>query len=103
LKVARVAGEVPLTHAGIVGQVWRGRGPRQALLARALAGIEIRDLDEAMGRASGELLARVRLDDVIDASLVLLANDGDIILTSDPDDLEPLLNAAGLDVDILVV
>jgi hypothetical protein len=41
------------------------------------------------------------LDDVIDAALVLLAEDGDLLLTSDPDDLEPLARTAGLHVDIV--
>jgi hypothetical protein len=40
---------------------------------------------------------------VIDAALVLLADDGDVILTSDPDDIEPLAVAANLDVEIVAV
>jgi hypothetical protein len=37
LKAALRARVVPVTHGGIVGLVWRGRGARQAGLARALA------------------------------------------------------------------
>jgi hypothetical protein len=102
LKAARLAGEVA-SHGGVVGQAWRGRGPRQALLAMALEGVDVRPLDDALGRASGELLSRARRSDVIDAALVLLAEDGDTIATSDPDDLVPLARAAGADVEILVV
>ena len=41
LKAALVANSVPVTHGGIVGQAWRGGGPRQALLSRALAGVDL--------------------------------------------------------------
>jgi hypothetical protein len=34
----------------------------------------VRPLDEALGRAAGELLALARRHDVIDAALVLLAS-----------------------------
>ncbi len=101
LKLALQAREAPLSHGGIVGQAWRGRGPRQTLLARALDVIDIRRLDAALGRAAGELLARARQHDVIDAALVLLAGDGDRIITSDPDALVPLARAADLDVELV--
>jgi hypothetical protein len=101
LKAAHLAGNVPVSHGGVVGQAWRGRGARQALLARALAGMEIRPLDDALGRAAGELLGLARRDDVIDAALVLLAADGDHIVTGDPDDLEPLAAASGRHVELI--
>jgi hypothetical protein len=101
LKLALQAREAPLSHGGIVGQAWRGRGPRQALLARALDVLDIRRLDAVLGRAAGELLARAKQDDVIDAALVLLASDGDRIITSDPEDLAPLARAADLDVELV--
>lgn len=103
LKLALVAEQVPLSHGGVVGQAWRGRGPRQARLAMALEAIEIRPLDRALGRAAGELLARAGRRDVVDAALVLLASDGDIIATSDPGDIEPLARAAHRNVDLLRV
>lgn len=101
LKLALQAGEAPVSHGGIVGQAWRGRGARQALLARALDVVDIRRLDAALGRAAGELLGRAKQDDVIDAALVLLANDGDRVITSDPDDLAPLARAADLVVELV--
>jgi hypothetical protein len=103
LKSALRAGSIPVAHGGVVGQAWRGAGPRHALLSRALAGIEVRPLDEALGRAAGELLARAGGTDVIDAALVLLAEDGDLIVTSDPDDLERLAAAAGRHVELVPV
>ncbi len=101
LKTALLASSVPVSHGGIVGQVWRGGGPRQALLALALEAIEVRPLDETLGRAAGALLARTGGADVIDAALVLLADDGDDIVTSDPEDLEPLAAVLGRHVELL--
>lgn len=101
LKVAHLAGHVPVSHGGIVGQAWRGRGPRQTLLVKALAGTDVRPLDEALGRAAGELLALAHRRDVIDAALVLLAADGDHIVTSDLDDIEPLAVASGRHVELV--
>jgi predicted RNase H-like nuclease len=60
-------------------------------------------LDATLGRRAGVLLGLARADDVIDAALVLLAEDGDSILTSDPDHLEPLADADGLHVDIVPI
>jgi hypothetical protein len=102
-KAAALAGIVPVAHGGVVGQAWRGHGPRQALLARALAGVDVRPLDGALGRAAGALLGVTDRTDVIDAALVLLADDGDQIVTSDPDDIEPLAAAAGRHVEIVRV
>jgi hypothetical protein len=93
----------PVTHGGVVGQVWRGLGPREALLARALGAIEVRPLDGALGRAAGELLARAGSSDVVDAALVLLAEDGDAIATSDVADIERLAEVSGRDVAIVRV
>ena len=101
LKVALLAGHVPVSHGGVVGQAWHGGGARQALLAKALRGIDVRSLDDALGRAAGELLARAHAADVIDAAVVLLADDGDDIVTSDVDDLEPLAAALGRHVEII--
>jgi hypothetical protein len=103
LKAAHEAGEVPVTHAGVLAQVWRGGGPRHASLTRALAGVDIRAIDETLGRAAGELLGRARRSDVIDAALVLLSTDGDLIATSDPDDIEPLAIASRRHVEIILV
>jgi hypothetical protein len=101
LKAALQQEAVPVTHGGIVGQVWRGRGPRDALLVKALAGIDVRPVDDELGRRAGELLATARRRDVIDAALVVLAHEGDHIVTSDPGDLEPLARATGRHVEIV--
>lgn len=103
IKRELLEGRAPLTHGGIVGQVWRGGAGRQAALATLLPGLDVSALDEALGRRAGVLLARARRHDVVDAALVLLAVDGDVVLTSDPADLEPLASAAGLHIDIVPV
>jgi len=103
LKAAHIAGNLPVSHGGVIGQVWRKGGARQALLAKALAGVDVRPLDDALGRAAGRLLAATKLSDVIDAAAVLLAQDGDHILTSDPKHLQPLAEAAGRHVELIPV
>jgi hypothetical protein len=103
LKAAVLAKSVPVSHGGVVGQAWRGGGPRQALLVRALEGIDIRPLDDRLGRAAGELLARAGSADVIDAAIVLLADDGDDIVTSDPEDIEVLAARLGRHVELVAV
>lgn len=100
LKAAQLEGDVPLTHAGVLGQVWRG-GPRQARLSHALGGIDVRALDEPLGRAAGHLLGATGLADVIDAGVVLLAVDGDEIVTADREDLEQLAEASGTHVELI--
>ena len=100
LKAAERSGEIPLSHGGVLGQVWRG-GPRQARVSAALRGIDVRPLDRSLGRAVGELLARTSSLDVIDAAVVLLSVDGDQIVTSDRDDLARLVAAAGRHVELI--
>ena len=103
IKQELLEGRAPLTHGGVLGQVWRGGTRRQANLARLLPGLNIAALDTTLGRRAGVLLGRAQMLDVVDAALVLLAVDGDFLLTSDPADLEPLAAIAGLHVDIVPV
>lgn len=103
IKRERTEGRVPVTHGGVVGQVWRGGSGRQANLARVLPGIDVRALDDDLGRRAGVLLGGAGGSDVIDAAVVLLGHDGDEIFTSDTSDLLPLAAAAGLQVDLVPV
>jgi hypothetical protein len=102
LKSALQVGDIPITHGGVIGQAWRG-GSRSSRLSMALAGIDVRPLDADLGKSAGELLARARKSDVLDAAVVLIANDGDTIATSDTADLHTLVRAAGRVVDLLPV
>ena len=85
-----VRGRLPLrVPAGVVGQAWRD-GPRQATLARFFKTreVEVHALDEHTARAAGELCGATGTHDVIDATVILTARStGDVVLTSDPDDL----------------
>jgi hypothetical protein len=90
IKRERQAGRAPLSHGGVIGQVWRGGHGRQANLARLLPGVDVHPLDESLGRRAGVLLGNAGSADVIDAAVVLLALDGDDIFTSDPADLRDL-------------
>lgn len=103
VKRERLAGRAPLSHGGIVAQIWRGGGGRQAEVARLLRGVDVTSLDEELGRRAGVLLARAGGDDAIDAALVGLATDGDDVLTSDPSDLRALAEAAGVHVELIPV
>lgn len=103
IKRERLAGRIPVTHGGIVGQVWRGGNHRQAPVARLLASTRIIPIGDDLGRSTGLLLAKARSGDVLDAAVVLLAADGDNILTSDPGDLTPLAIHAGTHVEIIPV
>ena len=101
LKAARRSGTPPTTHGGVIAQVWRGGAGRQAQLARALRAIEVVPLDIELGRRAGVLLARSGLRDAIDAALAAMADHGDLIITSDPDDLAALVAASARRVDVV--
>jgi len=103
IKAERMAQRAPLTHGGVIGQVWRGGAGRQSNLARLLPGVEVVALDEQFGRKVGVLLAQTKTSDVVDAAVALLAKDGDEILTSDVRDLRPLVRATGAHVDLIDV
>ena len=103
IKRERRAGRVPVSHGGVVAQVWRGGTGRQVPVARLLAGVDIAALDDGLGRRAGMLLARSGLADAIDGAVVCLAADGDDILTSDPSDLRTLAQAAGVHVELIPV
>jgi hypothetical protein len=103
IKRERLAGRVPVSHGGVVAQVWRGGTGRQASVARLLAGVDVAALDDGLGRRAGILLARAGRVDAVDAAVVCLAGDGDDILTSDARDLEILARAAGVHVELIPV
>ena len=103
IKRERLAGRVPISHGGVVAQVWRAGAGRQVPVARLLAGMDIVALDDGLGRRAGMLLARSGLADAIDAAVACLAADGDDILTSDPGDLRALAQAEGVHVELIPV
>ena len=103
VKRELLAGRPPVTSGGVVAQVWRGGRGRQVPVAMLLAGTSVVPVDGSLGRRAGMLLARSGSSDAVDATVVCLAADGDDILTSVPDDLRGLAEAAGRHVDIIPV
>jgi predicted nucleic acid-binding protein len=81
------------TSAIVIAQVWRGA--RQANLARLLQSVDVVPVDEPTARAAGTLLAKTGTIDPVDAALVLVAQNDDHILTSDPADISVLVTACG--------
>jgi hypothetical protein len=94
LATAAKSGIEAVTSSACVAQAWRNPA-RQVKLARGLAGFLEHPVDATAARHNGSLLANTGTRDVVDAAVVLLAQDGDTILTSDPQDIERLLNATG--------
>ncbi len=92
----------PTVPAGVLGQAWRG-GP-QVNLSRLLTGCRVEDLTDVRARASGAACARAGSDDPIDASVVVGAiARGDLVLTSDPDDLRTIAGALRCRLDLRLI
>lgn len=90
---ARDLGRPIVIPAGVLAQVWRGRGPRQARLAILLSGdrVSVQDLTRSRAEAVGQLCGRSGMSDVVDASVVVAAwTNGRVVVTSDPDDIRRL-------------
>jgi predicted nucleic acid-binding protein len=101
LRVAQLRGHELRTSAMVIAQIWRSPGGKQANVARLLQAVDVRSVDEQMGREAGALLARARTNDPIDATVVLVARSGDRILTSDPNDIGRLASSKGKRVAIV--
>lgn len=103
VKRERERGRAPVTNGSVVAQVWRGGSGKQALVAHLLASVEVIPVDDRLGRRAGVLLGRSGTADVVDASVVCLAQDGDDILTSDPADLLDLARASAAHIELIPV
>ena len=91
---------VPTVPAPVVAQCWRGT-PRQAQLARLLAGCEVEALDDTRARVAGTLAGRARTTDVVDACVVEGAlRRGDLIVSSGEGDLAAIAAAVSRHIDI---
>jgi predicted nucleic acid-binding protein len=94
LKLAALHGEDVLVPATALAQVWRGTRP-QAELGRALRHCVIASFD-AVARAVGELCGRTGTADICDAHVAMVAaSRGDVLYTSDLEDLRRLVAACG--------
>jgi hypothetical protein len=87
----------------VLTQVWRS-GPRQAALCPFLKGCMIDSPSESVAKRAGELLGRAGTSDAVDALVVATAieMEAGTIFTSDPDDLEALLDVSDAAVPPLV-
>lgn len=93
IQRAKDLGRSIVIPAGVLAQVWRGRGPRQARLAALLSGskVLVQELTSDRAKVVGQLCGRSGTADVIDASVVIAAwTNGRVVVTSDPDDIRRL-------------
>ena len=74
---------------------------RQGNLAQFPRSVDVRAVEQVTGRAAGQLVGKAGTSDTIDATVLLLANRGDRVPTSDPGDLKHL--AATARANVLVV
>lgn len=95
LRVAQQAGLELRSTGVVITQVWRDPAGRQAHLARLLKSVDVRAIDEHLGRVGGVLLGIAGTKDAVDASVVAVSATGDRILTSDASDIGPLVEASG--------
>lgn len=94
LRVAHQGG-LDLRSTGVViSQVWRDPSGRQANLARLLQSVDVKAVDQQLGREAGVLLGQAGTEDAVDASVVAISETGDRILTSDAGDIAPLVAAS---------
>ena len=92
--------EVPTVPAPVVAQSWSGSA-RQVQLARLLAGCDVEALDDGQARSVGAIAARAATTDIVDACVIEGAvRRGDLVVTSDPDDLQSIASAVGHQIEI---
>ncbi|MGI8623067.1 MAG: twitching motility protein PilT [Solirubrobacteraceae bacterium] len=91
LRIAQQGGLELRSTGVVISHVWRDRAGRQANLARFLRSVDVKAVDQRLGREAGVLLGRAGTQDAVDASVVAVSRAGDRILTSDPDDIAPLV------------
>lgn len=93
----------PIVPTIVLGQVWRGT-ERQAALARMLKGCRLHVLDVVTAKLGGQLCGYAGTSDLADAVVAVLAvRHRAGIVTSDPDDLRRLTEAAGYPVPIFPI
>jgi predicted nucleic acid-binding protein len=94
LRMAERSGLELRSTGVVVAEVWRDERGRQAHLALLLKAVDVRAVDERLGREAGVLLGKTDVADATDATVVAIAVTGDRVLTSDPGDLGKLADAS---------
>ena len=91
---------MPTVPAPVLAQPWRG-GSRQAQLAGLLAGCGVEALDDGQARSVGSLAARAATTDIVDVCVVEGAiRRHDLVVSSDPDDLQAIAAAVNRRLEI---
>jgi predicted nucleic acid-binding protein len=99
LTAARVRPVVPVV---VLAQAWRG-GP-QHQLSRVLKGCDVIPDDQPTGRAAGVACCLSKTSDVVDAIVVATAVQRQAsVVTSDPDDLNHLADAVGVNLRLFIL
>lgn len=94
LKLAALDGRDVLVPAAALAQIWRSTA-RQARLASALKYCVLASFDP-LARRIGELCGSARTADICDAQVAIVASEqGDVLYTSDVDDMRRLLRTLG--------
>ena len=101
LRVAHSSGLELRTTGIVVAEVWRDASGRQSNLARLLKSVDVRAVDDRLGRAAGVLLGRARRGQAADATIAAVAAVGDRIVTSDAGDLSGLVAASGRETEVV--
>ncbi len=95
LRVAERSG-LELRSTGVtIAEVWRDASGGQANLARLLKAVDVRAVNQRLGREAGVLLGKAGMTNAADATVVAVAATGDRILTGDPGDIGRLVTASG--------
>lgn len=94
----------PTVPAPVLAQAWRG-GARQVSLVRFLRQCGVEDMTEAHAREVGQVAGLSGTSDVVDIAVVVGARRrrDSAIVTSDPDDLRSIAEAAEFGVHLEVV
>lgn len=101
LRVAQLSGLELRTTGVVISQVWRDPAGRQSNLARLLKSVDVKAVDDSLGRQGGVLLGQAGMNDAAHASVVAVSSTGDRILTSDSDDIRPLVAASGRSIQVV--
>lgn len=88
LVVAEEQGETVTVPAVVIGEWWRGGAGRQRAILEA---VDVEPVSEHLGKLAGEALAALPGATVVDALVMAsAAQRGDVVFTSDFDDLDRL-------------
>jgi predicted nucleic acid-binding protein len=101
-RVRLELGVIPIATAPVVAQV--SRSTRQVQLRRFLRGCEIVSFDDEDAHEVGALAGKAGVSDVVDVHVVLVARGrGYGVMTSDSDDLAPVIAASGRRIPLIRV